>query len=56
KKKRLRTTSAQLMRLQEAFDRDPMPTPAVRAELADELGMTSRSVQVWFQNRRAKCK
>lgn len=56
KKKRVRTSSSQLSILQEAFQQDPMPNAATRTALAERLGMTSRAVQVWFQNRRAKMK
>ncbi|KAI9097334.1 homeobox domain-containing protein, partial [Phlyctochytrium arcticum] len=56
KKKRVRTTATQLAILQQAFMADPMPSAAVRASVAERLGMTSRSVQVWFQNKRAKLK
>ncbi|KNC99877.1 uncharacterized protein SPPG_05249 [Spizellomyces punctatus DAOM BR117] len=56
KKKRVRTSTTQLNVLQQAFAQDPMPSAAVRTALAEKLGMTSRAVQVWFQNRRAKMK
>ncbi|KAI8591463.1 Homeodomain-like protein, partial [Geranomyces variabilis] len=56
KKRRSRTSSTTLWLLQEAFDRDPMPTAEQRAQLAEAAGMSVRNVQVWFQNRRAKTK
>lgn len=56
KKKRTRTSPYQLDVLQQTFESDPMPSASVRLSLAARLGMTSRSVQVWFQNRRAKGK
>ena len=56
KKRRCRTSDDQLKILQRAFAVDPMPNAAGRTILAKRLGMTSRAVQVWFQNRRAKVK
>ena len=40
--------------LQKAFQTDPMPNSTARVALSKKLGMSSRAVQVWFQNRRAK--
>ncbi|KAJ3046097.1 hypothetical protein HDV00_003847 [Rhizophlyctis rosea] len=56
KKRRIRTSAEQLDVLQNAFMDDPMPNANTRAVLAEQLGMTPRAVQVWFQNRRAKVK
>jgi hypothetical protein len=53
-KHRKRTTSAQLKVLEGIFKRDTKPNAALRTELASQLNMTARGVQVWFQNRRAK--
>ncbi|KAJ7076347.1 hypothetical protein B0H15DRAFT_1026611 [Mycena belliarum] len=53
-KHRKRTTSAQLKVLEAVFKRDTKPNAALRTELAAQLAMTARGVQVWFQNRRAK--
>ncbi|KAJ7783330.1 hypothetical protein B0H16DRAFT_1297213 [Mycena metata] len=53
-KHRKRTTSAQLKVLEGIFRRDTKPNAALRTELASQLNMTARGVQVWFQNRRAK--
>ncbi|KAJ7497444.1 hypothetical protein FB451DRAFT_1359716 [Mycena latifolia] len=53
-KHRKRTTSAQLKVLEGVFKRDTKPNAALRTELASQLNMTARGVQVWFQNRRAK--
>lgn len=54
KKKRTRTSTEQLRILQKAFQTDPMPNSSARCTLSKKLGMSSRAVQVWFQNRRAK--
>lgn len=54
KKKRTRTSTEQLRILQKAFQTDPMPNSTARVALSKKLGMSSRAVQVWFQNRRAK--
>ncbi|KIM40240.1 hypothetical protein M413DRAFT_413744 [Hebeloma cylindrosporum] len=53
-KHRKRTTSAQLKVLEAIFKKDTKPNANLRNELAQELDMTARGVQVWFQNRRAK--
>ncbi|KAF9263269.1 hypothetical protein L218DRAFT_338531 [Marasmius fiardii PR-910] len=53
-KHRKRTTSAQLKVLEGIFKHDTKPNAALRNELAAQLDMTARGVQVWFQNRRAK--
>ncbi|EJD42657.1 hypothetical protein AURDEDRAFT_114920 [Auricularia subglabra TFB-10046 SS5] len=53
---RKRTSRHQLQVLEAVFVDDQKPGPAIRKKLAVELSMTPRSVQVWFQNRRAKDK
>jgi len=55
-KKRNRTTPEQLLILEEAFLKNPTPTSQVRDAIAEKVEMSSRSVQIWFQNRRAKLK
>ena len=54
RRKRLSQEESEL--LLEAFSRNPRPSQDERAELAQKLGMNSRSIQIWFQNRRAKLK
>ncbi|PHH52206.1 Homeobox protein HOY1 [Ceratocystis fimbriata CBS 114723] len=54
--KRQRATPDQLSTLEMEFNKNPTPTAAVRDRIADEINMTERSVQIWFQNKRAKIK
>ncbi|KAF2762688.1 hypothetical protein EJ05DRAFT_491046 [Pseudovirgaria hyperparasitica] len=54
--KRQRATQDQLMTLEMEFNKNPTPTAVVRERIADDINMTERSVQIWFQNRRAKIK
>jgi len=56
KKKRQRTSPDQLAILEQIFQTDKMPNQQTRVHLADQLGMSSRRVQIWFQNKRAKVK
>ncbi|KAL0576279.1 Rho guanine nucleotide exchange factor, partial [Marasmius crinis-equi] len=49
-----RTTGAQRKALEGIFKHDTKLNAALRNELATQLNMTARGVQVWFQNRRAK--
>ncbi|KZV79153.1 hypothetical protein EXIGLDRAFT_833079 [Exidia glandulosa HHB12029] len=51
---RKRTSRAQLIVLEAAFEEDQKPGPSIRMEISQQIGMTVRAVQVWFQNRRAK--
>ncbi|KND91988.1 Homeobox protein HOY1 [Tolypocladium ophioglossoides CBS 100239] len=54
--KRQRATQDQLTVLEVEFNKNPTPTANVRDKIAEEINMTERSVQIWFQNRRAKIK
>ncbi|KAF2746158.1 homeo protein [Sporormia fimetaria CBS 119925] len=54
--KRQRATQDQLVTLEMEFNKNPTPTALVRERIAQEINMTERSVQIWFQNRRAKIK
>ncbi|GAA5929332.1 homeobox domain-containing protein [Sporobolomyces koalae] len=55
-KHRRRTSPSQLKVLEYHFDVNPKPDVTVRKALSEQLNMTPREVQVWFQNRRAKIK
>jgi hypothetical protein len=52
--KRRRTDQAQYAILEEVFLKDPLPSRKTKEKLGAELGLSTRRVQVWFQNRRAK--
>ena len=43
-----------MRRVSRAPDEDPLPSFEKRQALAHQLGMTPRSVQIWFQNRRQR--
>ena len=40
--------------LETIFSADSFPTFTVRNQLAEQLGIDSRQVQIWFQNRRQR--
>jgi hypothetical protein len=40
-----------LLTLEMEFSKNPTPTASVRERIAEEINMTERSVQIWFQNR-----
>ncbi|TIA92686.1 hypothetical protein E3P99_00454 [Wallemia hederae] len=42
--------------LEDTYQSNPKPSALIRKSLADQLQMTPRGVQIWFQNRRAKAK
>ncbi|XP_053569489.1 homeobox protein orthopedia [Bombina bombina] len=46
----------QVKELKRLFDENPYPDAYVREELSQRLGLPETRVQVWFQNRRAKCR
>ncbi|KAI9314924.1 hypothetical protein BX666DRAFT_2029161 [Dichotomocladium elegans] len=52
KAKRRRANAKQLEVLNRVFDRTVFPSTQLRADLGRQLGMTPRTVQIWFQNRR----
>ncbi|KAG0175876.1 hypothetical protein DFQ28_008150 [Apophysomyces sp. BC1034] len=53
-KKRTRVTPSQLSVLEETFAATATPDSKMRKQLAQKLQMPERSIQIWFQNRRAK--
>uniref|UniRef100_A0A7S0LRM0 Homeobox domain-containing protein n=1 Tax=Coccolithus braarudii TaxID=221442 RepID=A0A7S0LRM0_9EUKA len=54
--KRCKISREQLAVLIKSFDEEPLPNFDQRQSLAKMLGMTPRSVQIWFQNRRQRLK
>ncbi|CAO3702669.1 unnamed protein product, partial [Rhizopus stolonifer] len=55
-RKRTRATADQLSVLEDTFAGNVSPNSKLRKQLADRLQMSERSIQIWFQNRRAKVK
>jgi hypothetical protein len=55
-KKRTRATPQQLEVLRRAFETNTQPTLQQREDIGQQIDMTPRSVQIWFQNTRAKVK
>ncbi|KAI8907111.1 hypothetical protein DFJ77DRAFT_443242 [Powellomyces hirtus] len=53
---RRKTTAAQLAVLEPIFNTSPNPPKNLRQHLAETVGLSERSVQIWFQNRRAKAR
>ncbi|CAK7268730.1 Transcription elongation factor SPT4 [Sporothrix epigloea] len=49
--KRQRATQDQLATLEIEFNKNPTPNAETRLIIADQINMTERSVQIWFQNR-----
>ena len=54
--KRCKISREQLTVLINSFEEEPLPNFDQRQALAKMLGMTPRSVQIWFQNRRQRLK
>lgn len=54
--KRQRATPKQLSVLRSEFMINSTPNAKIREEIGRKIDMTERSVQIWFQNKRAKAK
>ncbi|CEP15401.1 hypothetical protein [Parasitella parasitica] len=52
KAKRKRASPNQLMVLNRIFNQTYFPSTEIRIELGKQLGMSPRTVQIWFQNKR----
>jgi hypothetical protein len=55
-KKRIKYTTAQLTILEKEFQANNNPNAEQREKIAILVGRDQRSIQIWFQNRRAKLK
>lgn len=55
-RKKLRLSKDQSAVLEDSFREHPTLNPRQKAALAQQLGLRSRQVEVWFQNRRARTK
>ena len=53
---RRRINAKQLVVLEEVFATTRTPNRNLRTQLAEQLGMDPRRVQIWFQNKRARSK
>ncbi|CCM03656.1 uncharacterized protein FIBRA_05800 [Fibroporia radiculosa] len=56
KKPRHRHSAFQLAALNELYDKSEHPSLEERTSLAERLGMETKTVNSWFQNKRASCK
>jgi LIM homeobox transcription factor 1 len=54
--RRKRFTAEQTEFLQTIFQRNPMPDSQTRRWMAEQLNVSPKTVQIWFQNKRAKQK
>ncbi|KAI7852653.1 homeobox protein EgHBX4, partial [Circinella umbellata] len=54
--KRTHLKPSQLTILQNSFSVNPLPDASVRSQLAQDLNVSERTIQIWFQNRRAKAR
>lgn len=52
KAKRKRASPSQLIVLNRVFEQTFFPSTELRMELGKQLGMSPRTVQIWFQNKR----
>lgn len=54
--KKRRLNSNQIMALERNFEVENKLKPETKVQLAEELGLQTRQVSIWFQNRRARWK
>lgn len=54
KKEKLRLSTTQKKFLVLVFKHNPRPCTLLRAQIAKDFKMSPKSVQIWFQNKRAK--
>ncbi|KAI9290939.1 homeobox-domain-containing protein [Neoconidiobolus thromboides FSU 785] len=54
--KKLRHSPEQIKHLESFYECNPKPNPATIANISSITKLQVRSVQIWFQNRRAKAK
>jgi hypothetical protein len=54
KRTRIVKDAEQTAALEAEFKRDPIPSRKAKQRLSAQLGLSVRTIQVWFQNRRAK--
>ncbi|XP_019059203.1 PREDICTED: homeobox-leucine zipper protein ATHB-17-like [Tarenaya hassleriana] len=55
-RKKLRLTREQSRLLEDSFRQNHTLNPKQKGELAKQLVLRPRQIEVWFQNRRARCK
>ncbi|EIE76192.1 hypothetical protein G6F46_003710 [Rhizopus delemar] len=55
-RKRTHLSSTQVSVLECSFQENSLPDSSIRSRLAKKLSVSERTVQIWFQNRRAKQK
>ncbi|KAK0396512.1 hypothetical protein QR680_001745 [Steinernema hermaphroditum] len=56
RKPRVLFSNSQVMELERRFNQQRYVSASERDKLANDLGLTSTQVKIWFQNRRYKCK
>ncbi|KAI8612680.1 homeobox protein EgHBX4, partial [Chytriomyces sp. MP71] len=53
---RFKPTEEELEVLSKIFQKNPFPSVAMRTKLAERMGLTTKQIQFWFQNRRQTMK
>ncbi|CAK1355845.1 unnamed protein product [Cercospora beticola] len=56
RQKRKRTSPDDQAVLEAAYKKDPKPDKAARLQLVEQVALTEKEVQIWFQNRRQSCR